>query len=77
VKWLSDNLVTLAEIAATATGVIAGGLIGSALGPLGTVIGALIGGYAGMKTAVDLLEGSQRTITTVTGPALMQLTDKT
>jgi hypothetical protein len=68
VKWLSDNLVTLAEIAATATGVIAGGLIGSALGPLGTVIGALIGGYAGMKTAVDLLEGSQRTHNEVTGP---------
>lgn len=66
VKWLSDNLVTLAEIAATAAGVIVGGLLGSALGPLGTIIGALAGGYYGMKTAVDLLEGSQDQLNKVT-----------
>lgn len=79
VKWLSDNIVTLAEVAATAAGVIAGGLIGSALGPLGTIVGALIGGYAGMKTAVDLLEGSQdqlNTVTATTKRLMAELTDK-
>ncbi|TSD89068.1 phage tail tape measure protein [Mycobacterium sp. KBS0706] len=79
VKWLSDNLVSLAEVAATAAGAIAGGLIGSALGPLGTIIGALAGGYYGMKTAVDQLEGSQdglNKVTDTTKRLMGELTDK-
>ena len=44
-KFLADHLTDLAEIAAATAGVIAGGLIGSALGPLGTILGAVAGGY--------------------------------